>query len=138
MIDQKLLKVGEYYRTRDGHKIRLLAHHPEQTYCWIGELLNNNGIWEPETFKGDGNWFRNGEIEHQYDIIAIWKEPLDFDWSAIPEWCDIIEVGSTTGVRWYMSRNGHGGWLPIPEDLYPTNWTEDMGNRFERPEEGGE
>ncbi len=144
MIDQKLLKVGGYYRTRGGHKVRLLAHHPEQEYCWICEILNADGIWVPENFKEKGNWLRNEEAAHRYDIIEVWKGPLDFDWSTIPYWVDVI-WRNTGGARsrkhgfyWVMCVGGHAEWLPIPEEIWPTNWTEDMGNRFERPKKASE
>ena len=140
MIDPKLLEVGQYYRARGGQKVRLLAHHAEQEWCWICEILNANGIWVPETFKGEGDWCRDGEREHRYDIIAIWKEPLDFDWSAIPDWCDVLifdeyhKYGKKGRYCWHIqSADTPHDRMPIPLRHHPKNWDKSMGTRFERP-----
>ena len=136
-IEPDLLMVGGDYRTQGGQKVHLLAYYAGQAECWFGALLID-GKWIPETFSAEGRWCSDIP-EHSRNIVAVWKEPLDFDWHAIPYWCDEIarhsdsDCGHEYGYEWLMRRRGYGGWLPIPEHLYPTNWTEDMGTRFERP-----
>ncbi len=139
MIDAKLLKVGGYYRTRVGLKVHLLAYHPQQDHCWIGEILQGDQ-WIPHNFSRDGDFY-TGRQKSSLDILTVWKEPLDFDWSAIPDWCDAIvfkeydDYNTITDYCWLMesSITGYCYRMPIPISMHPKNWTDDMGFRFKRP-----
>ena len=55
-MSEQLFKVGERYKTREGHDAIIYVYCPEQEYCYLGATKNSDGSWLAREWraKGDG------------------------------------------------------------------------------------
>ena len=57
-MSEQLFKVGEKYKTRDGHDAVVYAYYSGQGYCYHGAVFNTNyarGEWSGQDWRRDGN-----------------------------------------------------------------------------------
>lgn len=131
------IEVGKFYRTRDGHKVRIYATDGASPYPIHGAILNTNG-WSMSMWIADGIHHR-GDTSF-YDLVA--------EWIAKPEWPGVAVwhnwVARDKDGRWfaYVDRpdiRGSERWMPngdydsIPP-AYAPKWTGDWRESLiERP-----
>jgi len=82
------ITVGQYYRTRDDEKMFTLAIAPsflKMKHPLVGLFFsreNDSDVPDDDIHK----WNRDGcyaDTTHPMDIIALWKEPFNFDENSI-------------------------------------------------------
>ena len=52
------------------------------------------------------------EARNEYDIIAPWQDPLDFEWDCLPKWKDR-----------YIAMDENGSWLSYASKPQPRHYT---------------
>lgn len=139
------LEVGKFYKTRDGKKVEILKTDVKsKDYPVIGILLEIDGSEIVKTYTHSGENLINSTTI--YDIVSEWQEPLDFDWSCLPAWCNKYIIMNRSG-NWYSypykpffaeDSNvwccDNGVTIKIPKQYRPKNFTGDCKDSlFENP-----
>ena len=136
-INDMKIEVGKLYRTRNGRKVRIYATDIE------GELPIHGAFYCPEDSLWKVNAWRENGIDVDYcpdfDIIGVWKEPLDFDPDCLPAWAEWIAMDEDRGWRWFEDKPllyTFGRWVcqklygVIPKEYSPKNfkgyWNESL------------
>lgn len=98
------LEIGKEYVTRSGLKVKIYDIAEAGNYPVIAGIFKGKLI-EPYSYtKGGSNGI--GSIL-QSDIVGEWKEPLDFDWSCLPTWCNKYIAMEGSGI-WYAYSDAPG------------------------------
>lgn len=89
------LKVGNFYRSREGHKVWIVAHDPSRLHPYKGYSLE----------RGEAYYSISGLFSlhpnDQRDLIAPWGEPLyTFDRSLLPAWSNVA-MAMDEGGDWF-------------------------------------
>lgn len=66
------IEVGKFYKTRDGHKVRIYAIDGYSRFPIHGAKLFG-GDWIQTKWEPDGFW--NSNTESVDDIVSEWSEP---------------------------------------------------------------
>ena len=125
------IEVGKYYRTENGDKARIYAIDGELNRQIHGAVLQPDGRWVLMWWASDGKCTHNPFL----DLIAEWKEPLDFDPSCLPAWAEWIAMDLNGTWWWYCDDprprgatcyvGGEDNCSIIPEEYAPKNFTGD-------------
>lgn len=91
------IEVGKFYKTRDGRKTRIYALDGKKEYPVHASILNKDG-WTTVNLTLIGRLYIEGECNS--DIVSEWVEPIEFDFSILPAWCDKCIAMDESGV-WY-------------------------------------
>ena len=71
-MDNLIIEVGKFYKTRDGMKIRIYAVDGYPYYPIRGAILCDDG-WLGETWTKEG-FYLCREKEYRADIVSEWEE----------------------------------------------------------------
>ena len=71
-MDEFIIEVGKFYKSRDGHKIRIYAIDGYPNYPIHGAILGDDG-WGVEQWTQEGFYLWR-ESECRADIISEWEE----------------------------------------------------------------
>lgn len=134
------LEIGKEYVTRSGLKVKIYDIAGNENYPVIAGVVEDNTV-TPYTYTKEGK-FTSGHI-HNKDIIGEWQEPLDFDWSCLPAWCNKYIAMDSNG-KWFSFNcvpfKNVGGWsskdfyVRIPQEFAPKNFKGDWENSlFKNP-----
>lgn len=134
------IEVGKFYRTRDGHKVRIYATDGSGLFPVHGAIYYDDE-WSISTWTSDGLNMRGNESG--IDIISEWKQTIDdigFDKSCLPKWAKFVfmdEDGKwcwsnekptySLGIHWFL-RVEHCGIIP-PEHApknYKGDWKDSL------------
>lgn len=138
------LEIGKEYVTRNGLKVKVYDIAGEGAYPVITGVIKDN-IITLTSYTIDGVYVpgRSGS----YDIVGEWQEPLDFDWSCLPAWCNKY-IAMDRGGEWFAysmapyKSSEYPIWCAqkreenalIPEDYTPKNFKGDWENSlFKNP-----
>ena len=81
------IEVGKLYVSRNGCLVKIYELNVNGTEVFGAINIQKN--WQTCSWNKTGEFFNDGE-ESVNDIVAEYKEPLDFDWSVLPIWNNYI------------------------------------------------
>lgn len=119
------IKVGNFYKTRGGNKVRIYDTESGGACTIHGAVLSKKGFWESRSWGINGNFYQD-KTKDRDDIIEEWREPLDFDWDCLPTWANQY-VAMDRGGTWF-AYSGEPDYLP-----QTSNWHIQKGFFVEIP-----
>lgn len=101
----KTLKIesGKFYRTRNGHKVRIYATDGGGEYPVHGAIYLDDGVWISRTWTSNG-FYSSIDDTSDSDLISEWRQTIDdidFDKSCLPKWAKFICMNEAG--QWYWS-----------------------------------
>jgi hypothetical protein len=121
------IEAGKFYKTRDGHKVRIYALDGRPEFSVHGAILYDNGrdrcVWMPSGF------FHSRDRDSK-DIIAEWAHEPEIHWERIPDYVDAFSIDIDGGLACddrYVFGDELGDHFAFP------NWRDFIGKTFERP-----
>lgn len=73
-MDELIIKVGKYYKTRCGYKVQIYAIHAEKAwYRNVHGAFFKRDCWISESWVAKGKFLELEE--HDFDIVSEWTEP---------------------------------------------------------------
>lgn len=134
-------EVGNWYRTRDGRKVRCVATDGDKDSPNVFVMPGRFVISRSE----DGLAFRDQVSD--YDIIGPWIDKPVVDWSAMPAWANWVAMDANGTQRWHGGKpsivndhswhasNGLSGMIPPSHRFtFSGDWKDSLVGR---PKEGG-
>lgn len=110
------IEVGKFYRAKNGDKARIYATDGGRNSQIHGAVLESDGRWVIVWWSKDGKCMHNT----WFDLIAEWKEPLDFNPYCLPAWAEWIAMNEGGDWFWFqkeptvtVSIDEEGVWMPI-------------------------
>ena len=80
------ITVGKFYKTRDGHKVRIYATDGSPQYPIHGAYLNHDNHWTQTACTLTGEYFCNCNYGSPLAIVSEWSDKPEFDWSKHSPW----------------------------------------------------
>ena len=135
---------GPFYRDREGSKIRIYALDGGGSYPIHGAGQSPSGDWYTVPWTSDGKHERRAGTASVRDIVGLWVDKPEFDWSKAAAWSNYVSMDENGGWWTYKERPtvNDGGWCDIapdpawgrvPKEFYPTfsgDWKDSL---IERP-----
>ena len=144
-MNGEALAVNKYYRTKDGHKVRILATDKrcENNYPVVGLLTTRDHtdreIEETLAWGVTGNFSHES---HPLDLISTWYDPPIVDWTTMPAWAKYAGQNKDGTWRWHATRPEglYNEWMSygggtIPPEYVPTYFGPWQNSLVERPAE---
>lgn len=133
------IEVGKFYKTRDGHKVRIYATDGAREICAIhGAYLMPIG-WDNSAWYSNGSFY--GNVDSEFDIISEWIDKPEVNWSTMPAWVNWVAQDKCRS--WFGHENkpsiSNSCWMSytityIPAPYAPQNYTGDWKDSLvERP-----
>lgn len=121
------IEPSKYYKTRNGHKVRIYATDGSGHYPVHGAILRDND-WEERVWDANGSAYAKETIRASIDIVSEWSDAPIVNWSAMPAWCNYVAMDEDGQWYAYIDKPGTDseGWLPnndycfIPKKYHPT------------------
>ncbi len=131
-MDNLVIEVGKYYKTRDGHKIRIYAIDGHSHYSIHGAVLWDDG-WEVIGWTQEGFYYWE-EGESGVDIVSEWTEPHPAEsWEVDKK--ILISVDEERWHKGYFSHFKNGLFYTFAYGK--TSWTQQgvIGYKYAKPVE---
>lgn len=146
LIDPSLIKVGAVLKTRDGRKARVICTDRENSdHPVLAILYYDNGVNILYAYTSVGSVQCGGRNDGS-DLVSIWTESPEVDWSVIPPWMNWVAMDEngewaaytvkpeTLSDEWFLNdgRADHVYIPPAYAPKYSGDWKDSLVERPSR------
>ncbi len=91
-------ELGKYYRTRSGHKVRVICTDAKIDKLPVVALVEADGCENSCQYTEYGSYWASGKA-HEWDLVSEWIDKPEWDWSKSANWH--VAIAMDEDRRWF-------------------------------------